>query len=205
MLVQWLCYASAALGKFKKTQKILKLKRVINPKDSRLNQNKEKVVKKNSKKKEEKVKQVDTIDSNLFFNYNENLCPPYNIILDTNFINTSIQYKMDIIKGCSELLLAKCNIYVTDCVVAEMEKLGQRYSLALKLLKDPRYNRLTCTHKGTYADDCLVNRVTESRCYIIATNDKDLKLRLRKIPGVPILYAKNFKYKIERLPDNIMV
>ncbi|KAI4840105.1 rRNA-processing protein FCF1 [Plasmodium brasilianum] len=199
------------MGKFKKTKKILKLKRVINPNDSRIKQNKEKQVKNNnnnnsnSYKDGKKIKQVAPIDSNLFFNYNENLSPPYNIILDTNFINSSIQYKIDIIKGCSELLLAKCNIYVTDCVVAEMEKLGQRFSLALKLLKDPRYNRLTCTHKGTYADDCIVNRVTESRCYIIATNDKDLKIRLRKIPGVPILYAKNFKYRIERLPDNIMI
>ncbi|EUD67003.1 hypothetical protein C922_02587 [Plasmodium inui San Antonio 1] len=199
------CNAHFLQGKFKKTQKVLKLKRIINPKDSRLQQNGQKEVKKNIHKNDEKVKQVTQIDSNLFFNYNENLSPPYNIILDTNFINSSIQYKLDIIKGCSELLLAKCNIYVTDCVVAEMEKLGQRFSLALKILKDPRYIRLTCTHKGTYADDCIVNRVTESRCYIIATNDRDLKIRLRKIPGVPILYAKNFKYRIERLPDNIMI
>ncbi|CRG98898.1 rRNA-processing protein FCF1, putative [Plasmodium relictum] len=192
------------MGKFKKTQKILKLKRVINPNDNRLKHNNDKKVKKKNKD-EEKIKQVEVIDSNLFFNYNENLTPPYNIILDTNFINSSIQYKIDIVKGCSELLLAKCNIFITDCVVAEMEKLGQRYALALKLLKDARFNRLTCAHKGTYADDCIVNRVTESRCYIVATNDRDLKIRLRKIAGVPILYAKNFKYKIERLPDNIMI
>uniref|UniRef100_A0A8C9HBZ3 rRNA-processing protein FCF1 n=1 Tax=Piliocolobus tephrosceles TaxID=591936 RepID=A0A8C9HBZ3_9PRIM len=156
------------MGKFKKTQKILKLKRVINPKDSRLKQNKPEDVKKKINKNEEKIKQIVPIDSNLFFNYNNNLCPPYNIIIDTNFINSSIQYKIDILKGCSEILLAKCNIYITDCVVAEIEKLGQRFSLALKLLKDPRYQRLTCTHKGTYADDCIVNRVTESRCYIVA-------------------------------------
>ncbi|SOV13520.1 rRNA-processing protein FCF1,putative [Plasmodium sp. DRC-Itaito] len=197
------------MGKFKKTQKIVKLKRVINPNDKRIIQNNKikqaEEEKKKKKKESEQLKQIEVIDSNLFFNYNENLCPPYNIILDTNFINSSIQYKLDIIKGCSEVLLAKCNIFVTDCVVAEMEKLGQRYSLGLKLIKDPRFQRLTCNHKGTYADDCIVNRVKESRCYIIATNDRDLKIRLRKIPGVPILYAKNFKYKIERLPDNILI
>jgi hypothetical protein len=27
--------------------------------------------------------------------------------------------------------------------------------------KDPRFERLVCDHKGTYADDCLVQRVTE--------------------------------------------
>ena len=30
-----------------------------------------------------------------------------------------------------------------------------------RLAKDPRFERLPCMHKGTYADDCLVNRVTQ--------------------------------------------
>jgi U3 small nucleolar RNA-associated protein 24 len=62
------------------------------------------------------------------------------------------------------------------------------------LTKDPRFSRLKCQHKGTYADDCLVERVRESRCYIIATNDKDLKRRIRKIPGVPIMYIAGHKF-----------
>ena len=35
--------------------------------------------------------------SQLFFSYNENLKPPYKILIDTNFINFSIQNKLDII------------------------------------------------------------------------------------------------------------
>jgi hypothetical protein len=27
----------------------------------------------------------------------------------------------------------------------------------------------TCTDQGTYADDCLVNRVTVNKCYVVAT------------------------------------
>jgi hypothetical protein len=30
-----------------------------------------------------------------------------------------------------------------------------------RIAKDPRFERLICTHKGTYADDCIVDRVTE--------------------------------------------
>jgi U3 small nucleolar RNA-associated protein 24 len=51
--------------------------------------------------------------------------------------------------------------YITDCVVGELEKLGQKYRVALKIIKDPRFERLTCLHKGTYADDCLVQRVIQ--------------------------------------------
>ena len=36
-------------------------------------------------------------------------------------------------------------------------------------------------HKGTYADDCLVSRVTQHKAFIVATCDKDLKRRIRKV------------------------
>ena len=29
--------------------------------------------------------------------------------------------------------------------------------------KDPRFKRLKCMHKGTYADDCIVNRISQVR------------------------------------------
>lgn len=45
--------------------------------------------------------------------------------------------------------------------MGELEKLGQKYKIALRIIKDPRFERLNCMHKGTYADDCLVNRVTQ--------------------------------------------
>ena len=54
---------------------------------------------------------------------------------------------------------------------------------------------------GHYADDCIVDRVLKHRVYIVATNDVDLKRRIRKIPGVPIMSVAKGKYNIERLPD----
>ena len=131
------------------------------------------------------------------------LGPPYHIIIDTNFINFSIQYKLDMFTSMMDCLLAKCIPCVTDCVVAELEKMGHRYRLALKLTKDPRFKRLTCQHKGTYADDCLVDKVKSNRCYIVATNDKDLKRRIRKIPGVPIMFIQGHKYAVEKLSDDL--
>ena len=37
----------------------------------------------------------------------------------------------------------------------------------------------------------------------MATCDRDLKRRVRKIPGIPIMYVANHKYAIERLPDDM--
>ncbi|XXG89936.1 hypothetical protein AAC387_Pa12g1821 [Persea americana] len=39
------------------------------------------------------------------------------------------------------------------------------------------------------------------KCYIAATCDRDLKRRIPKIPGVPIMYITQHKYSIERLPE----
>lgn len=55
-----------------------------------------------------------------------------------------------------DTLLAKCNPVVTGCTIAELEKLGKKFSLALRLAKDERWQRLICSHTGTYADDCIV-------------------------------------------------
>lgn len=90
---------------------------------------------------------------------------------------------------------------VTDCVMAELEKLGPKFRVALRLAKDPRFERITCGCKGTYGDDCLVKWVTAHRCYIVATCDKDLRRRIRKIPGVPLMYISQRKYTIERMPE----
>lgn len=64
-------------------------------------------------------------------------------------------------QGMMDCLYAKCIPYVTECVQGELERLGERYRLALKVIKDARIERLPCLHKGIYADDCLVQRVTQ--------------------------------------------
>lgn len=139
--------------------------------------------------------------SALFFNYNTQLGPPYHILVDTNFVNFSIKNKLDMIQSMMDCMYAKCIPYITDCVMAELEKLGQTYRIALRLVKDPRFERLPCSHKGTYADDCIVERVTQHKCYIVATCDKDMRRRIRKIVGVPIMSIAQHKYTIERMPD----
>ena len=50
-------------------------------------------------------------------------------------------------------------------------------------MQDPRIERLPCTHKGTYADDCICERVRQHKCYIVATCDRDLRRRIRKVSG----------------------
>ncbi|ETW06190.1 hypothetical protein H310_03763 [Aphanomyces invadans] len=190
------------MAKEKKVRKFAAVKRMISPKDTRIKSVQVAVAKKELKKKEKEApRQIDQIPSNLFFKYNADLGPPYNILVDTNFINFSIKNKLEVVSAMMDCLLAKCIPCITDCVMAELEKLGHKYRVALRLAKDPRFERLPCTHKGTYADDCLMQRIQSSRCYIVATCDRELKRRIRKVPGVPIMYIAQRKYAIERMPE----
>ncbi|CAN0340496.1 unnamed protein product, partial [Discosporangium mesarthrocarpum] len=147
------------MGKAKKQRahkvKFAQAKRLLSPKDSRLKDNVEKE-KAKRRKAWEGYRFVTQVPTSMFFAHNSALGPPYHVLVDTNFINFSIKNKLDIVKAMMDCLLAKAIPCVTDCVVAELEKLGPKYRVALRLSKDPRFKRLPCTHRGTYADDCLV-------------------------------------------------
>ncbi|KAI8086689.1 Fcf1-domain-containing protein [Halteromyces radiatus] len=189
------------MGKARTTRKFAQVKRMISTKDARLKENKEKLKKKEEDKEKAIVRNIPQVASSMFFQYNSALGPPYHILVDTNFINFSIQNKLELVKSMMDCLYAKSIPCITDCVLAELEKLGPKYRIALKIARDPRFERLPCSHKGTYADDCLVQRIMQHKCYIVATCDRDLKRRIRKVPGIPIMYISNRKYVIERLPE----
>ncbi|BFZ57884.1 rRNA-processing protein fcf1 [Savitreella phatthalungensis] len=196
------------MGKAKQTRKFAATKRLITPKDARLQKSSTALAAAERQKREdEKAARkvvIPQVASSLFFNYNDALHPPYRVLIDTNFINFCIKNKLDVVRGLMDCLLAMCIPCVTDCVLAELETLGSKFRLALQTAKDPRFERLTCDHKGTYADDCLVDRCLQNRCYLVASNDAQLKQRIRRIPGVPILYVGNHVIKCERLPDLLM-
>ncbi|KAI9717523.1 MAG: rRNA-processing protein fcf1 [Candelaria pacifica] len=191
------------MGVQKRTRKFAQVKRLIGQRDSRLkkNQLKGEIEGKKKAKGDEIVREIPQVSSSLFFQYNTALVPPYSVLVDTNFLSHSVQHKLELLKTMMDCLYAKCIPIITDCVMAELEKMGQKYRIALQIARDERWERLRCDHKGIYADDCIVDRVIKHKVYIVATNDRDLKRRIRKIPGVPIMSVARGKYVIERLPD----
>ncbi|KAI4187467.1 MAG: hypothetical protein L6R41_002793 [Letrouitia leprolyta] len=191
------------MSRIKKTRKFAAVKRVIGQRDARLKKNQKKGEDESKRKSraDQVVREIPQVSSSLFFQYNTALIPPYNVLVDTNFLSHTVQHKLELLSTMMDCLYAKCIPIITDCVMAELEKLGPKYRIALRIARDERWERLKCSHKGVYADDCLVDRVQKHKIYIVATNDRDLKRRVRKIPGVPIMSVARGKYVIERLPD----
>lgn len=196
------------MGVAKKTRKFATVKRVIGKRQraeqstapEALRKKDEALKKKQEMEAKELVREVPQMPSSMFFEHNTALVPPYQILVDTNFLSRTVGAKLPLLETCMNLLYASCNILISDCVMAELEKLGPKYRMALMIARDERWTRVTCDHKGTYADDCIVDRIQKHRIYIVATNDRDLKRRIRKVPGVPIIGCGKGKYVIERLP-----
>jgi U3 small nucleolar RNA-associated protein 24 len=116
------------MGKVQKTKKFAAVKRMISKNDARI----KKKDSDSKPKEEEAVRHLPQVASSLFFQHNEALVPPYQVIVDTNFINFSIQNKLEMIKAMMDCLYAKAIPCITDCVMAELEKMGEKYRIALK-------------------------------------------------------------------------
>lgn len=73
---------------------------MLNPSDLRLKKNQEKQkAREEKRKKAQAPRHVEQTPSALFFKYNEQLGPPYHVIVDTNFINFSIKNKLEIVQA----------------------------------------------------------------------------------------------------------
>ncbi|KAK3685550.1 Fcf1-domain-containing protein [Podospora appendiculata] len=189
------------MGVAKRTRKFATVKRMIGKRDDRRKDEGEKKAELELKKKKEAlVHEIPQMPSSMFWQHNTALVPPYQVLVDTNFLSRTVGAKLPLLETSMDCLYASVNIIITSCVMAELEKLGPKYRVALMIARDERWTRLTCDHSGTYADDCIVDRIQKHRIYIVGTNDRDLKRRIRKVPGVPVMSVAKGKYVIERLP-----
>lgn len=60
---------------------------------------------------------------------------PESPTVDTNFLSHTVQHKLELLSTMMDCLYAKCIPLITDCVMAELEKLGQKYRIALRIAR----------------------------------------------------------------------
>ena len=100
----------------------LQTKRMIGARDARLKSNQEKAeaaAKEKAKKTAngELIREAPQMPSNMFFQHNMALVPPYNVLVDTNFLSHTVQRKLSLLESMMDCLYAKCNPIITSCVV----------------------------------------------------------------------------------------
>lgn len=63
------------------------------------------------------------VASSLFLAHNTALAPPYRVLIDTNFINFSLQNKLELVSGMMDCLYAKCVCFLVSGGGVERELL----------------------------------------------------------------------------------
>ncbi|KAL3788271.1 hypothetical protein HJC23_011903 [Cyclotella cryptica] len=119
---------TGTLWEIQKTRKFAVAKKIISPKTHASNPN-NKYKTKGRQKADIKPRHVDQAISALFFRYNNQLGPPYHILIDTNFIYFSIWNKMEILRSMMDCVLAKYIPYIINCIMGELKKLGFKYKV----------------------------------------------------------------------------
>ncbi|MFP4403874.1 MAG: PIN domain-containing protein [Nanoarchaeota archaeon] len=120
------------------------------------------------------------------------------IILDTNFLMMVGQFNVDIFEKIKEYMQFNYELYVCSGIIDELKKItkiGNRNDktaakIALELIKSKNINIILKDeeNKNNFVDDLLVN-LSKNEDYFIATQDVELKKRLKKI-----IYLRQKKY-----------
>ena len=116
------------------------------------------------------------------------------IILDTNFLMIPYLFKVDIIKEFDRILDETYELCIFDKSVEELMKIisnqsGKDKDAAKFALQFIEKNKFQLIHTDKYVDDAIL----EETEFTIATQDKDLKEKLKK-QGRKIIILRQKKY-----------
>ncbi len=110
------------------------------------------------------------------------------IILDANFLIYIAKYKIDLFSELDRICYFKYRIIILDKVLEELKKINNQYSkLALRIIKDIK----PIKKQGKDADSIILEIADKGT--IVATQDKELKSKLRK-KSVPTITIRQKKY-----------
>ncbi|KAG0605965.1 hypothetical protein M758_9G102200 [Ceratodon purpureus] len=128
---------------------------------------------------------------------------PFKVLCDGTFVHHNLQQRLGGLQdSLSALLGAPAKPLVTRCVVAELKKLGEAYSGSA--LAARRLDLIRCEHEPFLpAAECVATLVGShnEEHYFVATQDLDLRKKLRKVHGGALIYANNTSLVLEPPSD----
>nr|CAG8614122.1 4862_t:CDS:2 [Entrophospora candida] len=125
---------------------------------------------------------------------------PYQVLVDYDFINIALRYKMDICKQLNNVMMGNTKQMYTSCTLNELRKQGGKDEFGTEdaLIQLERRN---CFHqrKPVSSAECLASIIEKDNPhnYCVATQNDSLRELFRNVPGVPLLYIKRSVLIIE--------
>ncbi|CAK1548105.1 unnamed protein product [Leptosia nina] len=127
-----------------------------------------------------------------FYYNNYGFHQPYQVLIDGTFCFAAFTEHINIRDQIPKYLNGKLKLLTTRCIIIETEKIAKKTQGALTILK--QFGIHECDHKVPISGSkCISSMIgkTNDKHYILATQDRDLQEKLKKIAGVPLLYLHN--------------
>ncbi len=118
------------------------------------------------------------------------------IILDTNFLFITFEFRLDLIGDITRIIGAEFNLFIYEGTIDELKSIEKKKTknkkfLPLIMTMLHRYNIKIIRSNEKYIDDQILSNLNKN--IIIATNDKELKLKIWK-GGGRVLYMRQKSY-----------
>ena len=113
---------------------------------------------------------------------------PYKVIIDGNFAAMALNKKFEMKSALEKLLDSKVILTIPSCIFAEVQSLESKIPGLLKLLS--QYKIQQCPHGLLSPTNCIrdyIGNKNQSK-YFVATQDNFLRMQLRNIQGVPLIF-----------------
>jgi len=125
------------------------------------------------------------------------------IIIDTNFLVSTIRFKIDLFSELQRICDFKYTTCIVDGIIDELEKLAEtgkqkdkiaaRISLELIKKKKVKIIRIPTKNKRVKNVDLLILNLIKEGNFIVATQDKELKREIKK-KRVPLIVLRQKRY-----------
>ncbi|KAG0229813.1 hypothetical protein BGW42_001339 [Actinomortierella wolfii] len=118
-----------------------------------------------------------------------NFRKPYQVIVDSEFIQVALDQKIDPAHQIPKVLLDTAKQMVTPCTVAKLRSLGDDGFGAFLAAK--RLEKRRCPHQTAVDEhECIAQIIGDDNKhrYLVGSQSKQLRAKFRQVPGVPLLY-----------------
>ena len=130
---------------------------------------------------------------------------PYKVIIDGNFAAMALNKKFEMKSSLEKLLDSKVILTIPSCIFAEVQSLESKIPGLLKLLS--QYKIQQCPHGLLSPTNCIrdyIGSKNQSK-YFVATQDNFLRMQLRNIQGVPLIFfEQNIKNCCKKIIFSIL-
>ncbi|NWS21350.1 UTP23 protein, partial [Pachyramphus minor] len=125
-----------------------------------------------------------------FYRHSFQFREPFQVLLDGTFCQAALRNKIQIREQLPGYLGGAAQLCTTRCVIKELELLGKALYGA-KLIAQ-RFEVRNCSHHKdpVSGSTCLLSMIEDGNPhhFFIATQDQDLSNKVKKKPGVPLLF-----------------